>query len=93
MKAVLNLQTENMSKNIKWEYDILYENFFEYSHSFNENIRAFKQMVSIKCQEGWIPQGSFSIVENKGSKYMCQTMISPIVDYDEESKMRLTNNA
>ena len=64
------------------------------SFSLDKNLKDLKQKVNLKCQDGWIPEGSFSIVEHGYSKYLCQTMIRPIVESNEkESNQKVADRA
>lgn len=88
-----NFNIGRKDENVRWEYDVVYEHFFEYSSNFEKTVANLKERVNKKCSEGWIPEGAMSFFkfERDGSKYFCQTMIRPIVDSaGKESKISLS---
>lgn len=83
MRKPLNLQ-----ENIKWEYDVLYCSYFEYTTNTEDAIKRLKRMINAKCLEGWIPEGAMSFVEEEktGCKYLCQNIIRQISTSNSETR-------
>jgi len=94
MKKSINRDLRAKRENIKWEYDVVYELYIQSPELFGKNLEKLKQKVNLKCQDGWIPEGSLSIVEHGYSKYLCQTVIRPIVESNEkESNQKVADRA
>lgn len=86
-----NLKIGRNGENIKWEYDVIYHYFYEYSEDVEEAIKNLKKKVNFKCNKGWIPEGAMNcVLVDNDCKYLFQTMIRPIIDSNaKESKTTL----
>jgi len=79
MNNMQKIPVEKKKQNMRWEYDVIYVRYLTYAYSFSENIKALKKEINKKCQQGWIPEGSFSVVKHKSDEYLCQTLIRPVL--------------
>ena len=87
-----NSKIGRKDENIKQEYDVVYVDMWT-DNTYN-CINKLKKDVNIRCEEGWIPEGTVSFIKDKTFEkggYLCQTIIRPVAVSDsEEPKITLS---
>ena len=73
-------QVRTRDNNVKWEYDIVYEECYFYSRPFSMSLSRLKEKVNKYCKDGWIPEGNVSMVNVKDDTFICQAIIRPVDD-------------
>jgi len=78
-------QVQSRDNNVKWEYDIVYEQIYCYADTFDNCLKNLKQKVNKYCKKGWIPEGNVSMIKSAHDDiYACQAIVRKVNDEDSE---------